>query len=85
MKQSEKFRQANREALATCIATLLVIAFWWVAGFGFADYKVMLFSTPLWVWTGCVGTWIFACLVVWLLIKFVFQDFSLEDGEVPHE
>ena len=82
MKQSDKFRQANREALATCVATLAVIAFWCLAGFGLADSEVMICSTPLWVWGGCVGTWIFACIVVFFLIKFVFKDFSLKDEEV---
>lgn len=82
MKQSDKFRQANKEALATCVATVAVIVFWWVAGFGLADSKVMICATPLWVWGGCVGTWLFACAVVLFLIKCVFKDFSLDDEEV---
>lgn len=85
MKQSDKFRQANKEALATVIATCVVICFWWAAGFGLAACPVQIFATPLWVWTGCVGTWLFACLIVWLLIKFVFQNFDLDDGEANHE
>ena len=28
MKRSDKFRQANREALATVLATIAVIIFW---------------------------------------------------------
>ena len=31
MKRSDKFRQANREALATVIATIAVIIFWCLA------------------------------------------------------
>ena len=81
MKQSAKFRQANKEALATCVATVAVIAFWWVAGFGLADSQVMILSTPLWVWGGCVGTWFFACAVVLFLTKCVFKEFSLDDEE----
>ena len=56
MKRSEKFRQANREAKATVIATAAVIAFWWIAGFGLADVNVSYLHTPLWVWGGCLGT-----------------------------
>ena len=82
MKQSDKFRQANKEALATCVATVAVIVFWWVAGFGLADSKVTICATPLWVWGGCVGTWLFACAVVLFLTKYVFKDFSLDDEEV---
>lgn len=81
MKRSEKFRQANREALATCYATVAVIAFWWVAGFGLADIDVSFWHTPLWVWGGCVGTWIFAILVTLFLTKKVFINFDLDDEE----
>lgn len=82
MKQSDKFRQANKEAIYTCVATAAVIGFWCLAGFGLADSKVQIFATPLWAWGGCVGTWLFACAVVWYLTKFVFKDFSLDDEEV---
>ena len=34
MKESAKFKQANREAKATVMATVLVILFWCAAGFG---------------------------------------------------
>lgn len=56
MKRSDKFRQANREALATVIATIAVIIFWCLAGFGLADSNITIWHTPLWVWGGCVGT-----------------------------
>ena len=81
MKRSEKFRQANREANATVIATAAVIAFWWIAGFGLADVNVSYLHTPLWVWGGCLGTWIFAVLVTLFLTKKVFVDFDLDDEE----
>ena len=81
MKRSEKFRQANREAKATVIATAVVIAFWWIAGFGLEDVNVSFMHTPLWVWGGCLGTWIFAILVTLFLTKKVFVDFDLDDEE----
>ena len=40
MNRSDKFRQANREALATVIATIAVIIFWCLAGFGLADSNI---------------------------------------------
>ena len=40
MKRSDKFRQANREALATVLATIAVIIFWCLAGFGLADSNI---------------------------------------------
>ena len=81
MKRSEKFRQANREAKATVIATAAVIVFWWIAGFGLEDVNVSFMHTPLWVWGGCLGTWIFAILVTLFLTKKVFVDFDLDDEE----
>lgn len=86
MKRSDKFRQANREAKATVWATLVVIIFWWLAGFGLADVNVEFLQTPLWVWGGCLGTWIFAILVTIYLTRRVFIDFDLDDEEgVKHE
>ncbi|MDY6028990.1 MAG: YhdT family protein [Acidaminococcaceae bacterium] len=81
MKRSEKFRQANREAQATVVATATVIIFWCIAGFGLADIDIYFFHTPLWVWTGCVGTWIFAILVSLYLSEKVFMNFNLDDDE----
>ncbi len=81
MKRSEKFRQANREAKATILSAIAVIVFWWAAGFALADVRLSLFGTPLWVWGGCVGTWIFAILVTVFLTKNVFLDFDLNDEE----
>ena len=81
MKRSDKFRQANREAKATVLATAAVIDCWWIAGFGLADVNVSYLHTPLWVWGGCLGTWIFAILVTLFLTKKVFLDFDLDDEE----
>ncbi len=81
MKRSEKFRQANREAKATILSAIAVIVFWWAAGFGLADLRLSFLNTPLWVWGGCVGTWIFAVLVTVFLTKNVFLDFDLNDED----
>lgn len=81
MKRSEKFRQANREAKATCYATLAVILFWCVAGFGLSGLDITIFSTPLWVIGGCVGTWLFAIVVAVYLANHVIQDVDLDESE----
>ena len=81
MKRSEKFRQANREAKATCVAAAAVIIFWCLAGFGLADSDITLLHTPLWVWGGCVGTWLFAILVTLFLTEKVFKNFDLDSKE----
>ena len=82
MKRSEKFRQANREAKATVVAAAAVITFWCAAGFGLADIDLYFWHTPLWVWTGCVGTWIFAIVISVILSEKVFVNFDLNSEEV---
>lgn len=76
----EKFRQMNREAIATCAITVLLIAFWWFGAFGI-DSSLTFLSMPLWFFISCIGTYILAILLVWLITKKVFVDFDLEDDE----
>lgn len=81
MNRQEKFKQANREANATWLALLIVIVFWCIAGFGLTSIQIEFFQTPLWVWAGCIGTWLFAILVSVILAKHIFKDMDLDDQE----
>lgn len=81
MNRKEKFKQANREANATWLALLIVIIFWCVAGFGLSGVKIEFFQTPLWVWGGCIGTWLFAIAVSIILANYIFKDMDLDDKE----
>lgn len=78
MREIREF-QIRREAAATLAVLLLIILFWLVAGFGAAQIDLVVWSLPLWVITGCIGTWIFAIALVYLLITKVFVDMDLED------
>lgn len=79
MKRSEQFRQANREAKITCYATLSVIIFWCLAGFGLSESDIKILDTPVWVWGGCVGTWIFAIIVAVFLAQKVITDMEFDE------
>lgn len=79
MKRKEKFEQIVREAKAVLWALLAIIVFWIVAGLGISRLDITVFHTPLWVITGCVGTWIFSIIVVVFLMKRIFKDFDLEE------
>lgn len=81
MNIKEKFKQANREANATWLALIIVIVFWCLAGFGLSSVDIVILHTPLWVWMGCVGTWIFAVLVSIILANHIFKDMDLDDEE----
>lgn len=77
--QQEQERQIRKEAKATVAVLLLVVAFWLVAGFGVARFDVTLWHMPLWVVTGCIGTWLFAVGLVYFLIEKVCRDMELEN------
>lgn len=79
MKRKEKFEQIVREAKAVLWALLAIIVFWIVAGLGISRLDITVFHTPLWVITGCIGTWIFSIIVVVFLMKRIFKDFDLEE------
>lgn len=81
MKRSEKFRRANHEAKVTCLATLAVILFWTLAGFGLSAFDISFFDTPLWVLAGCLGTWLFAVCVSFWLAEHVISDVDLAEED----
>lgn len=74
--------QANREAKATVVALALTVIAWIALGFGLSGLDVELFHTPIWVFGGTIGIWVFSIIVVVVLRVCVFQDFDLdEEGE----
>lgn len=85
MKYAEKLRQANREALAAVIALAGTIIVWALLGFGVARTGIVVFSTPLWVITGCFGTVIFAIALVVIMTKYVMKDVGLDDDDAGDE
>lgn len=74
-----KMRQANKEAVATVVALLFIIAAWLIGGIGLADSDIVVFSTPIWIIGGTVGTWLVTFLAAIILGKLVFKNFSLDD------
>ena len=76
---ADKMRQANREAKATVVALVIVIAAWIALGFGIAETGIEVFHTPLWVITGTVGTWIVAIIVAVYMSRRVITDVDLDD------
>ena len=79
---AQKHAQANREAFYTVVALVATIVAWIVLGFGLSGIDVELFSTPLWVIGGTIGTWLFAIAATVVLAKVLFRDFDLDDPEI---
>lgn len=82
MNYKEKLQQANKEAKAAVVALFLTIVVWILSGFGIAPLNIVVFNTPLWIITGCFGTWIFAIAAAIYMSSFVFKDIDLEDEEI---
>ena len=85
MSYREKFIQMNKEAKATWTAAAVLIAFWWLAGFGTSKIKYTIFQMPGWFVLSCFGVWVLSIVLVMVLITWVFKDFSLEDNEPVKE
>ncbi|MCL1818129.1 MAG: YhdT family protein [Spirochaetaceae bacterium] len=81
MDYKKKHALMRREARATLIAAVLVMIFWWAAGFGLARTSFTIFYLPGWFVVSCFGSWLFSVILVLFLIKRVFTDFSLEDED----
>ena len=79
MDYREKDALMRREAIATLIAAVVVMAFWWIAGFGLKDLDFTIFYMPGWFVISCFGSWLLAIALVIFLVTRVFTDFSLED------
>jgi uncharacterized membrane protein YhdT len=84
MSYKEKFVQMNKEAKATWIAAIIVIAFWWISGFGVyaacgAEWTIL--GMPAWFMLSCFGSWILAIIAVVFITSKVFKDFDLDDDE----
>ena len=79
--REQKERQIRREAKATLI--LFAVCFIWNAGFayGLSGTGVRLFGLPLWWLVSTPGMFIVAVIGVVFLLKKVFVDFDLEDGQ----
>lgn len=85
LSYKEKLRQANKEAAASVVALAVIVVAWIALGFGLSGVNVTLFSTPLWVLGGTVGTWLVAIAACVFLAKKVFADFPFEDEEASND
>lgn len=81
MTYRDKLKQADREARAALVGLIITIAVWAILGFGVAQTGLVVLSTPLWIITGCLGTFACAVIISIVMAKFVMKDVGLDDVE----
>lgn len=81
MLYRERMQQANREAKITLAGVAVVIVCWLLFGFGLYNVDIVIFSTPLWIIMGCLGTWIVALIVSIVLATKVIEDCPLDEDD----
>ncbi|MCL2009204.1 MAG: YhdT family protein [Synergistaceae bacterium] len=81
MSYREKFVQMNKEAKATWAVMAVLIAFWWITGFGVSRFDCVIFNMPGWFVLSCLGVWVLSIVLVTALTTKVFKNFNLEDDE----
>ena len=79
MSEFEKYQQICREAGWTGVALLVLVVFWLVAGFGLSGIEGEVLGLPVWALTSSIGVWLFAIVLVKLLLMFVFKDMDLNE------
>ncbi len=83
MSYRDKFIQMNKEAKATWIIAFIIIAYWFISGFGVYKMapKAMILNMPAWFVLSCFGSWILSMVLVGIITKTVFKDFNLDDDD----
>lgn len=81
MLYRERMRQANREAKVTVVGAVVVVICWLIFGFGLYGIDITIFSTPLWIIMGCLGTWLVALAVSIVLATKVIEDCPLDEDD----
>ena len=80
----EKFIQMDREAAATAICAVVIMAAFWAALLLLKDSPETLFEMPLWFSVSCLGGYVLSVVAVIFLVKRYFRDFDL-DQDAPEE
>lgn len=81
LSYKEKFVQIDKEALYTLLAAIFITILFWAFIFIFKDTQTTFFYMPLWFVTSCIGGYLLSIIVVIVLIKFCFKNFSLEEKD----
>ncbi|OAN16686.1 hypothetical protein A3K86_09570 [Photobacterium jeanii] len=84
-----RYRQAHREAKWAVGLALAYFVWWYISAYAFAPtvdttLPELYFGLPLWFLLACILGPIVFTLLCWLMVKFVYQDMSLEVESSSH-
>lgn len=65
----------------TAISVGVIIVCWVLFGFGLSGVDIVIFSTPLWIIMGCLGTWVVAIIASVILSSRVIEDCPLDEDD----
>lgn len=87
--QEPRFKIANREALIGC--GLAVINFIWWYGFAYGlgskppEEYTYIMGFPAWIFFSMIVGTLFMFVLVFIVVKFMLTDISLEDDDEEEE
>ena len=79
MEYKDKLKTCDRECAFAILGLILTVCVWLICGIGFSASDVIIFSTPLWIVAGLVGTFLFACIFSIVFAFVIMKDVSLEE------
>ncbi len=85
LNYKEKFRQMDREALATTVCAVVITLFFWGAIFLFKDSPAEIMTMPLWFVISCLGGYLLSVVGVIFIVRVIFKDFELDDKDESAE
>lgn len=81
--KDQRYSIANREALIGVVLVIIHFLIWFGFAYGLGSKPVeeytYIFGLPAWFFYSCVFGMIFICVLVAIVVTFLFKDVSLED------
>jgi uncharacterized membrane protein YhdT len=84
-REDRRFRVSNREALMGIGLAILNFIWWYAFAYGLGGKPVKeysyIFGFPAWFFYSCVVGFVLFSILVYVMVRFAFQDVPFEDGE----
>ena len=82
---SRALSEANRQALYSVLAALMITVFFWGCVYLTHDSLLNWWGIPLWFWLTCVIGYFFSIIVVYILVKYFFHPIDLNCAQAESD